>query len=138
MSTPLGPPQRTEGTHLLVEYLGCSALLLDDSAGLAASLREAAAAIGARVVEAAFHRFAPQGVTGFLLLEESHISIHTWPERGYAAVDLFSCGATDPASALEVLGAGLGAGRWDVILLRRGLLGGGPASVIVTGPGVAD
>lgn len=129
MVPPAGPPASltsttgsTSGAHLLVEYLGCTPALLDDAVGLERSLREAAEAIGARVVTAAFHRFAPHGVTGFLLLEESHLSIHTWPERGYAAVDLYSCGSTFPGRAIPLLEAALGAARVTQLRVARGEL----------------
>lgn len=115
-------PGAPAATHLLVECLACDVARLDDAPALEAALRRAAEAVGARVVGAGFHRFAPQGVTGFLLLEESHLSIHTWPERRYAAVDLFTCGASDPAEALPVLREALGAERLDVLRVARGRL----------------
>ncbi|MET0341083.1 MAG: adenosylmethionine decarboxylase [Polyangiales bacterium] len=120
------------GAHLLVEALGCTPAVLNDAEALERLLRRAAGAIGARVVQAAFHRFSPQGVTGFLLLEESHLSLHTWPERGYAALDLFTCGAVDPEGALPALREGLGAERLEVVRVARGLLEGGAAVRVVT------
>jgi S-adenosylmethionine decarboxylase len=113
-------PRPVSGVHLLVEYRECARAVLDDPATLERVLREAAVAIGAKVVTAAFHQFAPHGVTGFVLLEESHLSIHTWPERAYAAVDLFSCGASEPERAVEVLRAALGAGRVCQLRVARG------------------
>lgn len=83
--------QQAEGTHVLLDLYGVQRL--DDAAHLDAALRHAADAAGARIIGANFHHFgAGQGVTGVLLLAESHISIHSWPERGFAAVDLFLCG----------------------------------------------
>jgi S-adenosylmethionine decarboxylase proenzyme len=114
--------QRTRGTHLLVEYLGCPAARLDDAEALETSLREAALAAGARVIQAAFHHFAPHGVTGFLLLEESHLSIHTWPERGYAAVDFFTCGSSSPDVAERCLRSALQATRVEILQVVRGAL----------------
>ena len=122
------------GAHLLVEAVGCARPVLDDVRALEALLRRAADAIGARVVTAAMHRFAPQGVTGFLLLEESHLSIHTWPERRYAALDLFTCGATDPETALPLLQAGLGAARLELVRVARGLPDKGGALRVVSKP----
>ena len=112
----------TRGTHLLIEYLGCEPVVLDDPAALEAALRRAAAAIGARVISAAFHQFSPHGVTGMLLLEESHLSLHTWPEHGYAAVDLYTCGAPDAEPAVPALQVALGARRADVLRVTRGEL----------------
>lgn len=112
----------TRGTHLLIEYLGCEPAVLDHPASLEAALRQAAEAIGARVISAAFHQFSPHGVTGMLLLEESHLSLHTWPEHGYAAVDLYTCGAPDAQPAVPALRAALGARRADVLRVERGEL----------------
>jgi S-adenosylmethionine decarboxylase proenzyme len=112
----------SRGAHLLIECLDCERAPLDDAVALERALARAADAIGARVVSTAFHRFAPQGVTGVLLLEESHISIHTWPELGYAAVDLYTCGAADPELAVAVLAAALGPKRLEILRIRRGSL----------------
>ncbi len=79
------------GSHLLVELNGCSDRLLDDVNQVKATLLDAANAAGATVVGEIFHEFSPAGVTGVVAIAESHISIHTWPEHGYAAVDVFSC-----------------------------------------------
>jgi S-adenosylmethionine decarboxylase proenzyme len=114
---------RPRGLHLLVEYLGCPPALLDDAAALETALRQAALAAGARVVQAGFHRFSPHGVTGYLLLEESHISIHTWPELGYAAADLFTCGETSPRLAEDHLRDALGAARVELLEVLRGAVG---------------
>ncbi|HPH01431.1 MAG TPA: adenosylmethionine decarboxylase [Spirochaetota bacterium] len=79
------------GTHILLEFSGCAFALLDDLSGIEKALLSAAAAAETTVLESHFHRFEPQGVTGILLVSESHFSIHTWPELGYAAIDFFSC-----------------------------------------------
>jgi S-adenosylmethionine decarboxylase len=121
----MAPPSQSRppsGVHLLVEYRECARQVLDDAAALERVLHQAAAVIGAKVVTSAFHRFVPHGVTGFLLLEESHLSIHTWPEQAYAAVDLFSCGATEPGLAVDVLRSALGAGRVCQVRVVRGAL----------------
>ncbi len=111
---------QTSGIHLLAEYHGCGAALLDDTAALEALLREAAAAADARVLHAVFHRFRPHGVSGVLVIEESHLSIHTWPEAGYAAVDFYTCGGGDLQRAHEVLERGLGATSVETLMVRRG------------------
>jgi S-adenosylmethionine decarboxylase len=83
------------GMHLLVDLWGASNL--DDPALIDAALREAAIIAGATILHSHFHHFTPNGgVSGVVVLAESHISIHTWPERNFAAVDIFMCGACDP------------------------------------------
>ncbi len=90
------------GTHLLIDLWGASSL--DDLAAVEAALRESADVAGATVLHCHLHHFSPNGgVSGVLVLAESHISIHTWPERGYAALDVFMCGACDPYKTLPVL-----------------------------------
>jgi spermidine synthase len=109
------------GRHLLVDFHGCSAALLDDPAHLERALREAALAAGATVLNATFHRFSPCGVTGVLVIQESHLAVHTWPERNFAAVDLFTCGQTlDPWQACLRLKEALGAAAGRALELRRG------------------
>jgi S-adenosylmethionine decarboxylase len=120
------------GTHLLVEYLGCQPAQLNDPALLEHALREAAALIGARVVTAAFHQFSPHGVTGMLLLEESHLSIHTWPEHGYAAVDLYTCGTPAAERAVPALATALKAQRSELLTVARGQLAS-PRALTVLG-----
>jgi len=108
------------GHHLLAEYRGVGAALLDDVVALEAALVDAASAAGARVLDRRFHRFEGGGVSGLLLLAESHVSIHTWPTLGRAAVDVYTCGETSPRRAHELLVARLGATSVDVVVLRRG------------------
>jgi len=111
----------TKARHLLVEYEGCDAVLLDDLDRVREILREAAEAAGATVVAEAFHRYRPQGVTGVLVIEESHLSVHTWPEHGFAALDFYTCGDCVPERADAVLRRELGATRAEVMLVERGL-----------------
>jgi spermidine synthase len=109
------------GRHLLVDFYGCAPRLLDDADHLEKALKEAALAAGATVLNAAFHRFSPCGVTGVLLVQESHLAIHTWPERAFAAVDLFTCGRTlDPWLACARLKQALGAARGLAMEVQRG------------------
>ncbi len=108
------------GLHLLAEYRGIGAALLDDPVSLEAILVAAAEAAGARVLDRRMHRFEGGGVSGFLLLAESHVSIHTWPAEGRAAVDVYTCGEARPDRAHEVFLARLGPSAAEVVTLRRG------------------
>jgi S-adenosylmethionine decarboxylase len=113
------PLSHLPGTHLLVDLYG--AAHLTDALRLEAVLRAAAAAAGATVIAAHFRGFpGGAGVTGMLLLAESHISIHTWPELGYAAVDIFICGVADADAARLALEAALAPERVEVIAVQRG------------------
>lgn len=113
--------QRFAGLHLLVDLWETARL--DDCAHLRQGLLAAARAAGATVLQEHFHVFTPQGgVTGVLLLAESHISIHTWPERCFAAVDVFMCAGCDPHRAVEVLRQQLQPARLELREQRRGLL----------------
>lgn len=110
----------TRGRHLLAEYHGCPGELLDDLETMRSRMEEASREAGATPVRSLFHRFSPQGVTGVVVIEESHFSVHTWPEHGYAAVDFFTCGACCPEAAHEYLREVLGASRWELMLVERG------------------
>lgn len=109
------------GVHLLVDLHG--ACRLDDPAHVGAVLVQAAQEAGCTVLHRHFHHFGEDtGVTGVVLLAESHISIHTWPETGYAAVDVFMCGQCDPHKALPALRAGFAVSQMDVREVLRGSL----------------
>lgn len=113
---------RPAGTHLLADLHGADTAWLGDAAAIEAALRGAALAAGARILHGHFHTFGSGGgVTGVLLLAESHISIHTWPEDGFAAVDVFMCGAARPELALDAIRAAAGSVRADVRTVARGL-----------------
>jgi S-adenosylmethionine decarboxylase proenzyme len=90
-------------TQLLVDLYGCEADL-DDEEFLLDTLERASEAVGSTVLQRITQRFSPVGVTAILILAETHISVHTWPEHGYAAVDIFICGeGKDPEVAWEVV-----------------------------------
>jgi len=90
------------GRHIVCEFSGCDPMLLSDVDGIHKMMVTAAKAARATIMESAFHRFEPQGVSGTVILAESHLSIHTWPEKGYAAMDFYTCGDhTDPWLACE-------------------------------------
>jgi len=109
------------GQHILVDLYGCDPELLDDTKLIEEKLKEAASASGATIVSSSFHHFSPHGVTGVLVIQESHLAIHTWPERGFAAVDLFTCGEKiDPWRAYEYIEQALGAENGSAVEVRRG------------------
>ena len=87
---------------------------------------QAAEAAGATIVQSVFHRFSPHGVTGVVVVAESHLSIHTWPEYGYAAVDFFTCGDCRPEAAHEVLEAGMLSRSHAIVKVERGMEPPGP------------
>jgi S-adenosylmethionine decarboxylase len=110
----------TVGKHCILELYGCSSARLNDEAFLRDTITTAAKRAGATLLNLITHRFEPQGVTGLALLAESHISIHTWPESGYAAVDVFTCGDhTMPEQACAVLAAELAATSQKLTSFRR-------------------
>jgi S-adenosylmethionine decarboxylase len=106
------------GTHALIDVRG--ATRLDEPAHMEAILRRAATAAGATILEAHFHHFGPQmGVTGMLMLAESHISIHTWPETGFAALDIFMCGAARIEAAISVIETAFAGAEIEVRRMAR-------------------
>ena len=111
------------GRHLLVELQDCNREALDNLDLIRDVMLQAAIDCGAVVLGTSFHRFTPQGVSGVVVIAESHISIHTWPEYGYAAVDVFTCGTTvNPEKAAEVLIEKLGSKNHVTTEIARGVL----------------
>lgn len=111
------------GRQIIVEYYNCNPEKLNDTALIKRAMREAANACGATVVQEAFHLFNPHGVSGVVVIAESHLAIHTWPEYGYAAVDLFTCGEEiNPEIAFEYLRDALEAGNFSAMEMKRGML----------------
>jgi len=115
------------GRHLLIELKQCNAGLLDNLEFLRETLHTAAVRCGATVVGDSFYHFTPQGVSGVVNIAESHISIHTWPECRYAAVDVFTCGdRVEPEEAARFIMEAVEAGECSLMELRRGLLQASP------------
>jgi S-adenosylmethionine decarboxylase proenzyme len=110
------------GHHLLLELFDCDKSVIDDVDRVRAGLLAAAAAVGAKPVAESWHRFSPQGVTAFLLIAESHLSCHTWPENGYVAMDVYTCGDLDPNAAIAAVSSAFGAKRCLSQDIVRGLL----------------
>ena len=107
--------------HVLYDVWLADAAPLERVKPLETLMQRAALEGGATILHAYFHPFAPTGVTGFVLLAESHLSVHTWPEERFAAFDIFSCGNMDTARIVEVLREGLRPVREDLRLIQRGV-----------------
>lgn len=108
------------GRHILVEFTNCNADVLNDVSKIESSMIEAAQIAGATVINSTFHHFSPFGVSGVVVIQESHLAIHTWPEYRYAAVDLFTCGDTvDPWVSFEFLKKAFEA-NYSAIEMNRG------------------
>ena len=119
MATPT--PETALGRHVLLELHDCEAPLLQRPADSKRILLAAAAAMGATVIDSHFHAFPVHGVSGVVVIAESHLTVHTWPEHGYAAVDVFSCGGLDLEAGILVLTEGFGAGRVERRMVLRGV-----------------
>lgn len=111
------------GNHILVEFYNCDKDILNNVKFIEDSMVEASILSGATVVGSHFHTFSPHGVSGVVIIAESHLSIHTWPEYGYAAVDIFTCGETiDAGKAFQHLKTNFKAGNTATIEMKRGQL----------------
>lgn len=112
----------TAGRHVIAELWGCEADLLNDLQRIERIMVSAALESGAEVREVAFHKFAPQGVSGVVIISESHLTIHSFPEHGYASVDVYTCGdRIDPKVACEYITRGLKATKREFIEIPRGV-----------------
>jgi S-adenosylmethionine decarboxylase proenzyme len=111
------------GYHVMMELFDCDRDVLNDREKIEEYMLMAAKKAGATVIETAFHHFNPQGVSGVVVIAESHLAIHTWPEYGYAAVDVFTCGETvDTFTAYRYLKEKLGAQIVKSYEMKRGEL----------------
>lgn len=111
------------GRHLLIELRESDPALLDDLPFIRATLLSAAEDLGATILSDHFHQFSPQGVTGIVSIAESHISIHTWPEFGYAAVDIFTCGTSfEPRQAAAFIAREMQSKAPEITEVERGRL----------------
>lgn len=108
------------GNHLVVEAWQCPQDLLNDPGRIRRAIAESISAGEATLIDVCVHQFSPHGVTATATLAESHIALHTWPEHGYAALDLFFCGSGNPHKAMEVLQNALQAQRVRVKEIPRG------------------
>lgn len=111
------------GKHILIEYYGCDAEVLNDRGRIRDLLVEAAQRSRATIVTDVFHQFSPHGVSGVVVIAESHVAIHTWPEHRCASVDIFSCSDTmSPSVIREFLGEQFKAQEISSVELKRGLI----------------
>lgn len=111
------------GQHLVLELYGCSAASLSSVAYVQDAMLKAAKAANATIIDSIFHNFKPYGVSGVVVIAESHFAIHTWPEHGYASVDLFTCGEkTRPWEAFKTVKKKFKAAHFSVMKIERGLL----------------
>ncbi|MFC1679558.1 adenosylmethionine decarboxylase [Elusimicrobiota bacterium] len=116
-------PRRALGRHLLVELYGCDRKTISDPDAVRKAMLAAAKACRATVVAHVFREFKPHGVSGMVVISESHMAVHTWPEHDFASVDVFTCGRkVRPEKALPVLKRRLGSSRMTALELQRGML----------------
>ena len=119
------------GRHLLVELFDCDPDVIDSLESVKEALIEAAKRAQATIVDVVFHEFNPFGISGVVVIAESHLSIHTWPEYKYAAVDIFSCGdVLQPEVAANYLVEQFGAERTSVVEMQRGVFVNACAPVV--------
>ena len=113
---------RSIGKQVIVDYYDCNRVIIDDLEKIRLIMRQAAIDCGATILDSTFHRFSPCGVSGVFLISESHLAIHTWPEYGYVAFDLFTCGSSiDLVKCLKLLEIGFEAKRMKVSEISRGV-----------------
>ncbi|MDN5358874.1 MAG: S-adenosylmethionine decarboxylase [Candidatus Diapherotrites archaeon] len=115
------PVVGTEGTHYIVEAAGCSEEIISDPKKIEQIFKEAARVANMTVKASHFFRFSQGGVSGAVIVAESHISLHTWPEVGYAAIDVYTCGDSDPEKAVDYILDRIGAKYAHVSEVRRGI-----------------
>lgn len=110
------------GRHLIAEFYNCNKEILDSVEKVEYYMKKAAMETKATIVTSTFHRFLPHGVSGAVIVSESHLAIHTWPEFGYASIDLYTCGdEVDPWKAFEYLKKSFNSLRTEVSEHKRGL-----------------
>jgi S-adenosylmethionine decarboxylase len=111
------------GNHLIIELYECHSEIINDAKSVEEKLVEAVKISGANMVQSVIHKFNPHGISGVVVIEESHFSVHTWPEYGYCALDIFTCGdEIDCYSALQYLKKEFQAKNLSVTEMKRGML----------------
>lgn len=107
------------GKHYLLNLYGCSFILLNDEVFLINLLENAATKSGANIIKTISKKFDPQGITIICLLSESHISIHTWPEEGKAALDIYTCGSANPKIGCDIIIEKLNPSKYELTYIQR-------------------
>lgn len=119
LTTPVIP---TLGKHIIVELSGCDQNSINDLEDVQEKMIEAAKQANATIIKSVFHKFSPLGVSGVVVISESHLSIHTWPELGYAAIDIYTCGTnTKPFKACYFLAKKFKAKKIKATFILRGI-----------------
>jgi S-adenosylmethionine decarboxylase len=109
------------GHQFLVEYYNCCQDIIDDENKILNLLTQSAKLANATIVTSTFHKFAPQGVSGVVVIEESHFAIHTWPEHNYVSLDIFSCGENiDAQKAIKFLNKEFKSSKYEIQKIKRG------------------
>jgi S-adenosylmethionine decarboxylase len=111
----------TMGRHVISELWGCDFDKLNNMDYIEKTFVDAALKSGAEIREVAFHKFAPQGVSGVVIISESHLTIHSFPEHGYASIDVYTCGDLDPNIAADYIAEALDAETCEKMELPRGM-----------------
>ena len=110
------------GKHYILDCFDCDPEVIKFVASTREVLLRAVEESKATLIDDLFHQFDPVGVSGVVLISESHFSVHTWPESGFAGVDIFTCGPMEPQKAIDIIKAGFGAKKVNVKVLSRGRL----------------
>lgn len=111
------------GRHFIAEFYKCNPHTINDSRAVESIMTEAAVISGATIIKPFFHTFSPQGVSGIIVIAESHFAIHTWPEHSYAAVDLFSCSDFLYKEALSHIKERFQSVEYSINVINRGITG---------------
>lgn len=115
------------GNHVLADFYDCHPSYMNDRDLIEKVMVEAAIHCGATVVESAFHQFNPIGISGVVVIAESHLTIHTWPEYNFASIDVYTCGEQlEPMDAIKYLEDKFGAKQSEISRHKRGALMRGP------------
>jgi len=109
------------GRHFIAEFYNCSSSIIDNVNAVEKIMTDAALLSGTNIIRPFFHTFSPQGVSGIIVISESHFAVHTWPEHSYAAVDLFSCSDFNYRKALTHIRDEFKSQDYSVRLIKRGL-----------------
>ncbi len=113
------------GIHLIADFFQCDVATINSVESVEKIMTESVKISGARIVEPFFHKFSPHGVSGIIVVAESHFAIHTWPEHNAAAVDIFSCGEFDYMAALYFIRDELKSASSSLTKISRGIPGNG-------------